>query len=70
MSELGNVIKISLPGSTEPEKCMHLKRDDGLAWWHTPLIPALGRQRQVDSCEFKTSLVYRTSSKITETVTQ
>jgi hypothetical protein len=28
-------------------------------WWHTSLIPALGRQRQVDLCEFKTSLVCR-----------
>ena len=26
-------------------------------WWHTPLIPALGRQ--VDLCEFKMSLVYK-----------
>ena len=34
------------------------------AWllWRTPLIPALGRQRQADS-EFKTSLVYRVSSR-------
>jgi hypothetical protein len=30
-------------------------------WWRTPLIPALGRQRQVDS-EFEVSLVYRVSS--------
>jgi hypothetical protein len=22
-------------------------------WWHTPLIPTLRRQRQVDFCEFK-----------------
>jgi hypothetical protein len=29
--------------------------------WHTPLIPALGRQRQV---EFKASLVYKVSSRI------
>ena len=28
-------------------------------WWHRPLIPALGRQRQVDLCEFEFSLVYK-----------
>ena len=28
-----------------------------------PLIPALGRQRQEDLCEFRVSLVYRVSSK-------
>ena len=27
------------------------------------LMPALGRQRQVDLCEFKASLVYRVSSR-------
>jgi hypothetical protein len=32
--------------------------------WHTPLVPALGRQRQVDLCEFEVSLVYRVSSRI------
>ena len=26
---------------------------------NTPLIPALGRERQVDLCEFKASLVYK-----------
>jgi hypothetical protein len=31
-------------------------------WWHTPLIPALGRERQVIS-EFEASLVYRESSR-------
>jgi hypothetical protein len=31
------------------------------AWWHTPLIPALGRQRQIS--EFETSLVYKVSSR-------
>ena len=39
-------------------------------WWHTPLIPALGRQRQVDLCECEASLVYRTSSKTARAVTQ
>ena len=28
-------------------------------WWRMPLIPALGRQRQADLCEFEASLVYR-----------
>ena len=32
-------------------------------WWHTPLIPALGRPRQADLCEFEASLVYRVSSR-------
>ena len=34
-----------------------------------PLVSALGRQRQVDLCEFKASLVYRLSSRTTR-VTQ
>ena len=33
------------------------------AWWCTPLIPAHGRKRQVDLCEFKASLLYRVSSR-------
>ena len=34
------------------------------------LIPALGRQRKVDLCEFEASLVYRMSSRTARTVTQ
>ena len=30
--------------------------------WHIPLIPALGKQRQADFCEFKGTLAYRVSS--------
>ena len=39
-------------------------------WWSMPLIPALGRQRQVDLCEFKSNLVYRVSSRTARAVTQ
>ena len=39
-------------------------------WWHTTLIPALGRQRQVDLCEFQVSLGYRTNSRTARAVTQ
>jgi hypothetical protein len=30
-------------------------------WWHMPLIPALGRQRQVDLSVFYASLIYTVS---------
>jgi hypothetical protein len=29
-------------------KTQHQEQEVSQAWWHTPLIPALGRQRQVD----------------------
>jgi hypothetical protein len=32
-------------------------------WWHTPLIPALGRQRHRRISEFEASLVYPVSSR-------
>ena len=35
-----------------------------------PLIPALGRQRQADLCEFEASLVYKVSFRIVRAVTQ
>jgi hypothetical protein len=35
-------------------------------WWYTPLIPALGRQRQAELCKFKSSLVYKVSSRPTQ----
>jgi hypothetical protein len=47
----------------------HLDSDDQTQalragqWWHTPSIPALGRQRQLDLKEFKANLVYRVSSR-------
>lgn len=30
----------------------------GLAWWHIPLLPALGRQRQEYLHKFEVNLVY------------
>ena len=39
-------------------------------WWCTPLILVLRRQKQVDLCEFKASLVYRVSSRTVRTVIQ
>ena len=43
---------------------------EGQAWWHTPLIPALSRQRQEDLGEFKASLVYKMGSRTARAVTQ
>ena len=37
---------------------------------HAFLIPALGRQRQVDVCEFKASLVYKMGPRTARAVTQ
>jgi hypothetical protein len=33
-----------------------------------PLVPALGRQRQVDICEFKASLIYIESSRLARAI--
>ena len=38
-------------------------------WCCTPLIPALGKQRQADICEFKVNLVYKVSSRTAYVVT-
>ena len=39
-------------------------------WWCTPLIPAFGRQRQVDFrvSEFEANLVYRVSFRIARAI--
>jgi hypothetical protein len=39
------------------------KQNKSWVWWCTPLIPAFGRERQVDFCEFKSSLVYKSSPR-------
>ena len=39
-------------------------------WLCRPLIPALRRQRQVDLCDFKASLVYIASSRQVRTTQQ
>jgi hypothetical protein len=36
----------------------------GWVWWNTSLIPAFGRQRQLDFYEFKVSVVYVVNSRI------
>jgi hypothetical protein len=60
--EASLVYKASLeqPGLVHTEKCCvekqnktkqkrkRKKKTSAMQWWHTPLIPALGRQRQVD----------------------
>jgi hypothetical protein len=58
----------SQPNFFNHESCFpvseDLKNPKGAGqWWHVPLIPALGRQRQVDFSECETSLVYRVSSR-------
>ena len=40
------------------------------AWWLSPLIPALGMQRQVYLCEFEDSLVYGVTSRTARAVIQ
>ena len=41
-----------------------------IVMWSMPVIPALGRKRQVDLCEFEASLVYNVSSRTARDVTQ
>jgi hypothetical protein len=50
-------------------KGMNVTQSVARQWWHTPLIPALRRQRPWELSEFKASLVYRVSSR-TARVTQ
>jgi hypothetical protein len=40
-----------------------IRTDKSHVCWYTPLILSLGRQRQVDFCEFEANLVYIVSSQ-------
>jgi hypothetical protein len=42
-----------LSAKNEPINTVFLRQ----AWWHTPLIPALGRQKPMNLCGFEASLV-------------
>jgi hypothetical protein len=42
--------------------CLQKTPKTSWAYRHVPLVPAVGRQRQVDLCEFQISLVYTESS--------
>jgi hypothetical protein len=39
------------------------KQKSSQIWWHIPLIPAFGRQKQADLCDFEANMVYIMSSK-------
>jgi hypothetical protein len=41
-------IKLGLVCPLASKQKWHTKRHLSLVWWHTPLTPALGRQRQED----------------------
>jgi hypothetical protein len=49
-----------LPGThRKREESDSLKRQHSRVYWRTPLVPALGKLRQVDLYEFQVRLVYR-----------
>jgi hypothetical protein len=57
---------------TENSKCskgrgmMIESQQEGQAEWCTPLMPAVRKQRQGDLCEFEALLVYRVSSRTSQ----
>jgi hypothetical protein len=61
------MLRVSTIAGGMATSCKYKSESWSLAWWRMPLIPALGRQTQVDS-EFKASLVYRVSSRTARTI--
>lgn len=47
-------IQLGPPGSVRDPA----SKGEPRAWWYTPFTPALARQRRVNLCSFKASLVY------------
>jgi hypothetical protein len=45
-----------------------LRKKKVIRQWCVPLIPALGRQRRVDLCEFEASLVFIVSSRTAKAI--
>jgi hypothetical protein len=60
---------LSLVVDSAGRTSLEIKNGEAKQQRHTPLIPALERQRQADLCEFEASLVYRANSR-TVRVTQ
>lgn len=50
---------VHTPNATMPPNTHTLRKSVNQATWHTTLIPAFRRRRQVESCESGSSLVYR-----------
>ena len=71
LGNLGHYLQVLLhthPSSNSAEHqatCTPLSKqwESAGQWWHTPLVTALGRQRQANLCEFVASLVYRVNSR-------
>ena len=40
------------------------------AWWRMPLVPTLGKQKQVDLCELEASLVYKSKFQDRQSYTE
>jgi hypothetical protein len=57
--------KTGTPGSERETLTQRISKSDrwSRAWWRKPLVPALGRQRQVDFEEFEASLDYKVSAR-------